>query len=162
MGTRSTYRVIEKGVYEGKAWKNLFVLLYLQYDGYPSGHPVNTAEWLASGTVVNGLGMDKPEVVFNGAGCLAAQLVAKMKTDEATGKITPGGAYIYPMAHRGKCGEDYVYDIIVDSDAKTIEFIAYDNLTGWKPGAKFKSKVLYRGTPAGFVEWVKEEEKKKA
>jgi hypothetical protein len=161
MGTRSTYRVIEKGVFEGKNWKNMFVLLYLQYDGYPEGHPVDTARWLASGTVVNGLGMDKPEVVFNGAGCLAAQLVARHKTDEATGKITPGGAYIYPMKHRGKCGEDYVYDIVIDETTKTIEFIAYDNMTGWQPNSKVKTKVMFKGTPAEFVTWVEEREKNK-
>jgi len=158
MGTRSTYRVIEKGVYQGKAWKNIFVLLYLQYDGYPSGHPSDTAEWLASGTVVNGLGSDQPKVVFNGAGCLAAQLVARHKCDD-DGTIKPGGAYLYPLKSRGKCGEDYCYDIIVDSDAKTIEFIAYDVTGGWgdKP---LRFKKLYKGTPAGFAEWVKTEELK--
>lgn len=154
MGTRSTYRVIEKGVHEGKAWKNLFVLLYIQYDGYPSGHPVETAEWLASGQVVNGLSSGQPELVFNGAGCLAAQLVAHHKTEA-------GGAYIYPIASRGKCGEDYVYDIIVDSDAKTIEFIAY-YVNGGYGDKPLRFKKLYKGTPAGFVEWVKEEEKKKS
>lgn len=159
MGTRSTYRVIEKGVHQGKAWKNIFVLLYLQYDGYPSGHPVDTAEWLSKGQVVNGLTSGQPEIVFNGAGCLAAQLVARMKTDDNTKEITPGGAYLYPIPHRGKCGEDYVYDIIVDSDTKTIEFIAYDVAGGWgdKP---LRFKKLFKGTPAGFVEWVKAKEEK--
>lgn len=153
MGTRSTYRVIEKGVYEGKSWKNEFVLLYLQFDGYPSGHPLDTANWLASGTVVNGIGADsKNKLVFNGAGCLAAQLVARHKDG-------PGGAYLYPIKHRGKCGEDYVYDIIVDSNEKTIEFIAYDVTGGWgnKP---LRFKKLYQGAPSGFEAWVEEREKK--
>ena len=158
MGTRSTYRVIEKGVYEGKPWKNEFVLLYLQFDGYPSGHPLDTANWLASGTVVNGIGKDTPAIAFNGAGCLAAQLVARHKTD-GEGKPSIGGAYLYPIKHRGKCGEDYVYDIIVDSAAKTIEFIAYDVTGGWgnKP---LRFKKLYQGAPSGFEAWVEEREKK--
>lgn len=147
MGTRSTYRVIENGQHENKKWSNKLVLLYLQYDGYPDGHPVDTAEWLASGKVVNGLGSNMPEVVFNGAGCLAAQLVDRLKEG-------PGGAYIYPINHRGLCGEDYVYDIVVDSDKKDITFIAYDNNTRWD-AKRASTKQLYKGTPAGFVEWVK-------
>jgi hypothetical protein len=147
MGTRSTYRVIEKGVHEGKAWKNMFVLLYLQYDGYPSGHPSDTAEWLAKGQLVNGLSSGQPELVFNGAGCLAAQLVARHKTEA-------GGAYLYAMKHRGKCGEDYTYDIIVDDTTKTIEYVAYDVTGGWgdKP---LRFKKLFSGAPADFAAWVK-------
>ncbi len=147
MSTRSTYRVIEKGVYENKPWKNVLVLLYLHCDGYPDGHPLETAEWLAKGTLVTGLGFENPEIVFNGTGCLAAQLVAKYKDG-------PGGAYIHPVNHRGKSGEDYTYDIIVDSNTKTIEFIAYDVNGGWaeKP-ARFKK--LFSGTPDGYSKWVK-------
>lgn len=147
MGTRGTYRVIEKGVHEGKKWTNMFVLLYLQFDSYPSGHPVETAEWLAKGTLVNGLGMSQPELVFNGAGCLAAQLVAKHKDG-------PGGAYLYALRHRGRADENYTYDIIVDSATQTIEFIAYEVNGGWgnKP---LRFKKLYSGAPAGFAEWVK-------
>lgn len=154
MGTRSTYRVIEKGEYQGKKWENKLLLLYLQFDGYPSGHPSETAEWLASGTVVNGLGVDNKGLVFNGASCLAAQLVAKLKDG-------PGGTYIYPIQHRGKCGEDYVYDIIVDRTARdengkesySITFVAYDVSGGWgdKP---LRFKKLYSGTPEGFKTFV--------
>ena len=121
MGTRSTYRVIEQYTDEktNKVVNQEICLMYLQFDGYPSGHPSETAEWLASGKVVNGLRMDEPQLVFNGAGCLAAQLVAKYKT-------SPGGCYLHPLKHRGKCWEDYVYDIIVKED-KTIEFVCYEN-----------------------------------
>lgn len=160
MGTRSTYRVIEKGVHQGKAWKNMFVLLYLQYDGYPSGHPSETAEWLAKGKLVNGLGSDQPELVFNGAGCLAAQLVAKHKDG-------PGGAYLYDMKHRGRCGEDYTYDIIVEHDGKDengrdkykMTYVAYDVSGGWgdKP---VRFKKLFSGAPADFAAWVNEKEAK--
>jgi hypothetical protein len=157
MGTRSTYRVIEKGTYQGKAWKNILTLLYLQYDGYPSGHPSDTAEWLTSGTVVNGLNSSQPKVVFNGAGCLAAQLVARHKCGD-NGTIEAGKAYLYPIKSRGKCGEDYCYDIIVDTDAtiepNKIEFIAYDVTGGWN-NKPLRFKKLYKGTPAGFIEWVK-------
>lgn len=141
MGTRSTYRVIEtykndKGV---KIEKKI-VLVYLQYDGYPDGHPLEIAEWLSTGKVVNGLGL-KTEglpLVFNGAGCLAAQLIHKLKDG-------PGGTYIYPISDRGKCGENYVYDIIVDFDTKEITFNAYDN--PWKG----RPKLIFSGYPKDFV-----------
>jgi hypothetical protein len=154
MGTRSTYRVIERGVHEGKKWENKLVLVYLQFDGYPSGHPSTTAEWLASGTVVNGLSGDQKGLLFNGAKCLAARLVAELKDG-------PGGTYIYPLQHRGKSGEDYTYDIIVeyagkdenDRDKYSITFIAYDVSGGWgnKP---LRFKKLYSGTPEGFKTYV--------
>lgn len=159
MGTRSTYRVIEKGNYNGKEWKNVICLLYLQYDGYPDGHPADTFAWLASGKVVNGLSMGQPEVVFNGAGCLAAQLIARLKTDNK-GNIKPGGAYLYPIKSRGKCGENYVYDIIVDADTYSIEVVAYDNMTGWGDNDRVKVKKLYQGSPEGYADWLKKRNKK--
>jgi len=148
MSTRSTYRVIEKRVYEGKLYKTKLVLLYVQCDGYPEGHPMNTAEWLSNGTVIDGLSMNQPKLVFNGPGCLAAQLVTKYKNGA-------GGSYIYPIGHRGKCGEDFTYDIVIDSDTKTIEFIAYDVTDGWnnKPP---RFKKLFTGTPAQYVKWIED------
>jgi hypothetical protein len=142
MGTRSTYRVIEewKDDATGKTGQNKLLLMYRQFDGYPSGHPLETAEWLASGQVVNGLRMDEKRLVFNGAGCLAAQLVAKYKTEA-------GGTYIHPISHRGQCWENYLYDIIVKEDA-SIEYVCYEN---------GKRKVeIFRGTPADFVTKYKE------
>lgn len=140
MGTRSTYRVIEEWTdnrpeAKVKKGQNKLLLMYRQFDGYPEGHPLETAEWLAGGKVVNGLRMDEKGLMFNGGGCLAAQLVAKYKTEA-------GGTYIHPMSHRGKCWEDYLYDIIIKEDS-SIEFVCYEN--GKRP------KVIYRGTPKGFV-----------
>lgn len=97
MGTRSTYRVIEQWTDDktGKITNENLVLVYLQYDGYPTGHPIDTAEWLSSGKVVNGYSPGEDKLVFNGAGCLAAQLVDKMKTGT-------GGCYIQSLKSRGK------------------------------------------------------------
>ena len=135
MGTRSTYRVLEQYTEEktGKVKNQELCLMYLQFDGYPSGHPSDTAEWLASGKVVNGFSKTD-ELQFNGAGCLAAQLVDKYKDGV-------GGCYLHPMKHRGKCWEDYLYDIIVKEDS-TIEFVCYEN--------NKRPKEIYRGTPKGF------------
>jgi hypothetical protein len=143
MGTRSTYRVIEQYKNEdGSIENNNLLLVYRQYDGYPTGHPLETAEWLATGTVVNGLGMAEERLVFNGAGCLAAQLISKMKDG-------PGGTYIHNLESRGECWEDYLYDIIVTED-RTIEYVCYDN--------NEDKTELFRGTPSDFVTKYKKEE----
>lgn len=136
MGTRSTYRIIEQYTNEKtkKVHNNVICMVYRQFDGYPEGHPLETAEWLASGKVVNGISLGEKELVFNGAGCLAAQLVAKYK-DGA------GGTYLHNPNQRGKCWEDYLYDIIVKED-KTIEYVCYEN---------HRKKVLFRGSPSDFV-----------
>lgn len=137
MGTRSTYRIIEQFTDEKtqKVVNQEICLMYRQFDGYPSGHPSETAEWLASGQVVNGYGSNTETLQFNGAGCLAAQLIAKYKDGV-------GGTYLYPLKHRGKCWEDYLYDIIVKED-NSIEFVCYEN-------GKRKTEV-FRGTPSDFV-----------
>jgi hypothetical protein len=148
MGTRSTYRVIEEWTDDntGKTNQQKLVLMYAQYDGYPTGHPMDTAKWLASGKVVNGLRLDEKGLTFNGAGCLAAQLVAKFKDG-------PGGYYIHPMNHRGQCWENYTYDIIVKED-KSIEYICYE-IGGSK---KITFKKLFQGSPEDFIQKYHEEE----
>ena len=139
MGTRSTYRIIEEysiGKKVKKVKQNPICLVYRQYDGYPTGHPLETAKWLSTGIVVNGLGMKEDKLVFNGAGCLAAQLISEMKDG-------PGGTYIHTLKSRGESWEDYLYDIIVKED-RTIEYVCYNN-------NDTKSEV-FRGTPNEFVE----------
>jgi len=141
MGTRSTYRVIEQWTdNKTKKVKNEnLMLLYLQFDGYPEGHPLETAEWLSSGMVVNGFGLDDDSLQFNGAGCLAAQLVDRLKKGV-------GGTYIQSLSSRGKSWENYTYDIIIKED-KSIEFIAYEVESSDKP----TFKKLFIGSPNDFV-----------
>lgn len=145
MGTRSNYRVIEnwKDKSTGKTGQNKIALIYCQYDGYPDGHPLDTIKWLASGTVVNGIGMNEPKLIFNGAGCLTAQLICKLKDG-------PGGTYILPMNHFGLCGENYLYDIIVNVDS-TIKIIAYENNS--YSGKRVKKKKLFEGTPKEYIDF---------
>lgn len=139
MGTRSTYRIREvQKLEDGKKKTNNLVLIYVQFDGYPEGHPAETAEWLASGEVVNGLSMNDKKLKFNGAGCLAAQMVARMKDG-------PGGVYIFPVSNRGTSWEDYLYDIVIE-DMK-INFIAYENY-GKRP------KKIFEGHPSEFPKFL--------
>ena len=139
MGTRSTYRIIEK---QGDTETPL-CLIYMQYDGYLTGHPTDVANWLAGGKVVNGFNAtDKESLVFNGAGCLAARLISFLKQD------TIGNCYIETLDSRGHCGEDYMYDIVVNrkvsEDYKeefSITMIAYDA----------DNCELFAGSPVSFA-----------
>ena len=108
MGTRSlTF------VYDGDV---PVINIYRQYDGYPSGHGTELAEFLDG---IEGA---------NGMTCLAAQLVANFKK-------TVGGFYIHPVAETD-CGQDYEYHVyetklIVKNPGKVIFEGA------WKDFAKF-------------------------
>lgn len=95
MGTRSI--TIFKG------GKKEIVVMYRQMDGYmKNGHGEELAEFLAGGKMVNGIGGDEEATkIFNGMGCLSAQVVAHFK--DGVGSI-----YLEPAGTRN-CGEDFVY-----------------------------------------------------
>lgn len=148
MGTRSLTRVIEtyRDNKKNKQVKSKLVNMYRQYDGYPSGHGEELADFLNGGKVVNGIGSDKN--VFNGAGCLAAQMIAHFK-DGA------GGFYIYPINAKD-CGQEYEYEVIVDFDTheitlKCIEVGYIDS----KGKYKNRNRVLFEGNPNKFEEFLK-------
>lgn len=94
MGTRSLTVMQDKN-------QNEIAVLYRQMDGYPDGHGQELAEFLSGFAVVSGIGSDTPEKAANGAGCLAAQVVAHFKTDT-------GGFYLNAAGTRG-AGEEYIY-----------------------------------------------------
>lgn len=108
MGTRSTIHV-----YEGKQH---VVGIYNQYDGYLSGIGGDLYEFLSKGRVVNGFNPSVDKLNFNGAGCLAAKLVANFK--EGT-----GGCYITDKKDR----QEYNYFIYVNNDQITIKVTDWGN-----------------------------------
>lgn len=95
MGTRSLTFVYDER-------NNPIINLYRQYDGYPSGHGAELAEFLAGKKIVNGLSGDT-SMVFNGMGCLAASLVAHFK-DAA------GGFYLHNVGETD-LWQDYEYHV---------------------------------------------------
>jgi hypothetical protein len=95
MGTRSLTYVYEDG--------EPLVCMYRQFDGYPSGHGAELAEFLASGKMVNGLSRDDGKV-FNGMCCLAAQMVAHFKKE-------PGGIYLMVPTPGAEHGQEYEYHV---------------------------------------------------
>lgn len=96
MGTRSITKVNDEQGYS-------LVTMYRQMDGYPAGHGQELADFLAGFTMVNGLSLNEERKVANGAGCLAAQIVAHFKEG-------PGGIYLYP-AGTVNVWEDYIYEV---------------------------------------------------
>jgi hypothetical protein len=146
MGTRHTYRFIETYTWysgdEVEVQSEELMLLYGQYDGYPNGVPSQVAKFIADGTMVNGYGAKNDSIVFNGAGCMVAQIVAHLKDGVGT-------YYIQSLSSRGKSGEDYLYDIIVDHNEHTITMVAYEN--------NDEPKEFFRGTPKEFLQKYNEE-----
>jgi hypothetical protein len=123
MGTRSlTF------VYDGE---KPVVNMYGQFDGYPSGHGVDLAEFLDGFEVVNGYGKVKPKLA-NGMGCLAAQMVAHFKNDV-------GGFYIYSVTDTD-CWQDYEYHVYED-----------------KVVVKNSIEVIFSGDWTEFLTWTKAE-----
>jgi hypothetical protein len=109
MGTRSlTYVFTEHNEFNGKTYEpRPLVCMYRQYDGYPTGHGRELAEFLDGLTMVNGLGMDETRKVANGTGCLAAQLVANFKTEA-------GQFYMEEARLKNDCGQEYEYYVFAD------------------------------------------------
>ena len=97
MGTRSlTF------VYDGDV---PVINIYRQYDGYPSGHGHELAQFLDSKNLVKGFG-EQNSFEANGMGCLAAQLIVQLKHGV-------GGIYIYPVSSTD-CLQDYEYHVYED------------------------------------------------
>ena len=139
MGTRSLTTFVE--TYKdnsGKKVKNEIVTMYRQYDGYMEGHGKDLADFLAGGELVNGFGMDD-KVVFNGMGCLSAQVVAHFKDGV-------GGFYLQ-RANKNS-GENYRYKVIGDLETKeiTIEVFEVGN----------RAKKIFSGSPKQLQEKVAE------
>jgi len=152
MGTRSLTRVIETYKENGKEVAQKLVTMYRQFDGYPSGHGMELAEFLASGKVVNGISVGDTERVFNGVGCLAAQMISHFKGDSA------GGFYICPNSTKD-AGQDYEYHVLVDFDSKTVTLVCYEQGYINKAGTYVdKKKQLFKGSPSEFIKYVEKEE----
>lgn len=98
MGTRCLTAVVDSR-------GNEILTMYRQMDGYPDGHGNELKEAFGNIKMVNGLTGDSN--VANGAGCLAAQIVAHFKTE-------PGSFYIEKPGARDR-GEEYLYMLTVPS-----------------------------------------------
>lgn len=141
MGTRSTTLFVEKdNPKEGevKAKLKKICKFYRQYDGYPSGHGMDLATFLADGKLVNGFG-GTDEKLFNGMGCLAAQVIDQLKNGV-------GDIYMIPVTEGG---QEYDYTITGLSPW-------YKNENNEPPitikVTDYNGKKIFDGTPKEFIE----------
>jgi hypothetical protein len=141
MGTRSlTF------VYDGET---PIINMYRQYDGYPTGHGAELAEFLTPFTLVNGLGRNDDRKIANGMGCLAAQLIAHFKQ-------TPGGFYIHPVTDT-ECGQDYEYHVYQDAEGLRVRITDRGcNMFGLTMSDK--NDAIFDGTMAEFTAFCTEKE----
>jgi len=138
MGTRSSFRIISaEKTKRGKLKFTTLVSIYNQYDGYPDGIPLDLVKFLNEGELTNGLPVGSDKKFFNGVGCLAAQVIHFQKKGEA------GGCYIQKPKNSGYSGENYLYNIVVDEEAKTIMIVAMEN--------DDMETVFFTGTPQEFI-----------
>jgi hypothetical protein len=139
MGTRSlTF------VYDGD---EAIINMYRQYDGYPSGHGAELADFLGQFTMVNGLGINETRKVANGMGCLAAQLVANFK-------VGAGQFYLYPTSAK-ECGQDYEYHIYKDDEGMRVRITDRGcNMFGLTMSDK--NDAIFDGTLEEFTDYCTE------
>lgn len=149
MGTRSLTHFIERYTEPSKDKRRKpivkdteIVVMYRQYDGYPSGHGIQLAEFLAKGRLVNGISAVEPEIVFNGMGCLSAQVVAHFK--EGAGNI-----YLHTAGTRD-CWQDYDYYVIGNEETKELILKCVNS----------RGKVIFEGTPKEFIDELEEIEER--
>ena len=148
MGTRSLTTFVE--TYKdnsGKKVKNEIVTMYRQFDGYMEGHGKDLADFLAGGKLVNGIGMDD-KVVFNGMGCLSAQVVAHFKD---------GAGGFYLQRGNKNSGEEYRYKVIGDFETKEITIEVFEvGYINTKGDYVNKAKKIFSGSPKQLQEKVTE------
>lgn len=120
-------------------------VLYRQYDGYPSGHGRELAEFLSGYRVTDGKFLD-PRTA-NGMSCLAAQIVAHFKTES-------GGFYLYPAGTRN-AGEEFRYTVY--GVAPMEPRIRAEDVTSFEMALKGETVVLlFDGPASAMVTWLDE------
>ena len=150
MGTRSLTFVYDSYKTEkGSVVNEPIINMYRQFDGYPTGHGAELAEFLTGGKITNGLRFGEEGKFFNGMGCLAAQLVAHFKQES-------GNFYLYPVTTED-CGQDYEYHIYnIDGEFKIIVMDCGCNFFGMTNDDTYAE--IFNGSLPEFIEFCKEKE----
>ena len=80
--------------------------IYHHYDGYPEALGARLIE-ICDGSIVNGLNSGQQGKTFNGFDDLACSVVFELKGHTGDGRV-----YLHAEDDFGKCGEDYLYEIV--------------------------------------------------
>lgn len=125
-------------VYEMRNNKKVpLVNLYRQYDGYPSGHGAEVADFLATQG-------------HNGMSCLAASLVAHFKE-------SVGGFYIHPVTDT-ECGQDYEYHIFEAPNRSFYVEVVDRGINMFGLTTSERNEIVFKGNLAEFTKYCKEKE----
>jgi len=112
---------------------NFIANVYHHYDGYPEYLGKKLVE-LTTAPITNGIsGRPVLGEVFNGMGCLVASVIAKLKDQ-------PGMVYLHTEDDFGDCGEDYLYEVIENSEGTGVK-VFVQNLDG---ELEFVEEILER------------------
>jgi hypothetical protein len=103
MSTGAAIRVLQNG--------ETLVCIVQHGDGMPESLGIGLAKFLAPLRVVNGLPMDRTNIV-NGIECLAATIIKELKDG-------PGGIYIYPHNYN-LMNEDYLYEVSINTENQIV------------------------------------------
>ncbi|RKZ97459.1 MAG: hypothetical protein DRQ46_04855 [Gammaproteobacteria bacterium] len=136
MGTRSLTLISDSN---GKE----ILVMYRQYDGYPSGLGLELAQFLEPYTITNGIS-DTSTQTANGMGCLAAQMVKHFK--ECVGNI-----YLYPASTRN-VGEEFTYAISVTEGELRITI----REVVWVHDEHDEYRKIFEGTPTEMIAFCEE------
>jgi hypothetical protein len=125
--------------------------MYRQYDGYPEAHGVELAK-LCKKVLVNGYSDPKSRTQANGMGCLAAQVIAKLKTGI-------GNIYIEPTGGEISDWVEYIYTVRSDGEGK-VPIIEISTQSGPFPFNLQNDAFLFRGSPKALIaKWYKSKKK---
>ena len=113
MGTRSLT------VFNNEMDNSEIVVLYRQYDGYPTGHGRDLFSFLNNMEIVNGISPNEKRKIANGMGCLSAQIVAYLKE-------APGDFYLHSAGTRD-IGEEFIYTLYYIEELRIKVQDTYDN-----------------------------------
>ena len=141
MATRSLIRFAkrEEGVSFSEHPEKIEVQVYKHWDGYPSGHPTQLANWLTNKKIVNGIGVDTYGVA-NGLGCLAAQYIAAFKEQ-------PGDLYVESPEHSSHSDIEYITYVWGDY-GKGIWMSIFEN---------YEDKCMFVGKPQELIDKYEEQ-----
>ena len=129
MGTRSLT------VFNNEMDNSEIVVLYRQYDGYPTGHGRDLLSFLNNMEIVNGINNTEKRKIANGMGCLSAQIVAHLKE-------APGDFYLHSAGTRD-IGEEFIYTLYYTEELRIKVQDTYDD-----------GSDLFDGNMKSFKNWM--------
>lgn len=145
MGTRSLTTIRSR--WSDKDEYQTHAHIYVHWDGYPSGHGANLAEFLDGMTIVNGIGSKMPDRYANGPGRFASQLVAYLQEKGSNPDLMPHTVE--------ECGQEYHYLIDVDNFTGPITVTVFEGpMTAFGFGGADCKNVAFSGAVPEYLAWL--------